>query len=195
VLQLVVQQIHQWQSSQIPVVPVAINISGLQLKKQSLSTLIAQVLKEYQVDPSYLELEFTESVFIEDSEKTEQEITALKEMGLAIALDDFGSCYSSFFYLRRFAVDHIKIDQSFIKDILTNEKSRALVLAIINMGHNLNVPIIAEGVETAEQYLFLKEYGVDEMQGNYLGLPSNSDSTTALLKTAEIAVPIAIPVK
>jgi EAL domain-containing protein (putative c-di-GMP-specific phosphodiesterase class I) len=90
-------------------------------------------------------------------------------------------------------VDHIKIDQSFVKDLLSNEKSRALVLAIIGMGHNLNVLITAEGVETVEQYLFLKENGVDELQGNYLGLPTNSDVTTTLLKTVEIAVPT-IPV-
>ncbi len=181
VLKTACRQIKTWQTMNLAVVPIAVNISGLQFHKQRLSQLISNILDEIKIDPKYLALELTESMFIEYGERIVSEIADLKRLNVKFSIDDFGTHYASFSYLRRFEVDKIKIDQSFVKDIAEDENDRILIIAMITMAHSLKLQVVAEGVETERQLNFLEENGVDELQGYYLGMPMNGKECTALL--------------
>jgi len=185
VLKTACYQIKKWQSMNLQVFPVAVNISGLQFQKQEVNKVIEKLIIETQIDPSYLELEFTESVFIEQTDKIIADMEAVKKLGVKLAIDDFGTYYSSLSYLKRFSVDKIKIDQSFVKGIEKNEDDRALIIAIITIAHGLKLQVIAEGVETKEQLTFLEQQGVDELQGYYLEKPMSTDACTAFLKHSD----------
>ena len=150
---------------------VAVNISPVQFRLGDLPRLVHAVLLETGLKPSRLELEITEGVLVDDFSRAMAILAQLKALGVRIALDDFGTGYSSLSYLHAFSFDKIKIDRAFIADIERNQYSIAIVRAVIDLGHSLNIPIVAEGVETAEQHELLFRKGCDEVQGFFIGHP------------------------
>jgi len=150
---------------------MAINISAKQIRGIHLQTYINKILEETNVPGHMLELELTESCLMENIDDIQQLIEKAKNNDIYLSIDDFGTGYSSLSYLKRFALDKLKIDQSFVRDITTDKNDASIVKTIINMGHNLGLKVIAEGVETAEQLKFLTENGCDEVQGYYFSPP------------------------
>ncbi|MDE1981378.1 MAG: EAL domain-containing protein [Betaproteobacteria bacterium] len=151
--------------------PLSVNLSGVQFRHAGLPALLSRILEETGLPPEYLELELTESVMMNDPEGETATIESLHALGVRVSIDDFGTGYSSLSYLKRFKVEKLKIDQSFIRDISTDNEDRAIVSAIISMAKSLGMKTIAEGVETAEQLGFLKEQECDEVQGYYFSKP------------------------
>jgi len=177
VLRTACQQSRAWQNLGLPALRVAVNLSGRQFRERDLSALVARVLKDTGLDatPEYLELEVTESILMEDMEKAIETLKALHDMGLHLAIDDFGTGYSSLNYLRRFPINTLKIDQSFVRDITYNSDDAAIATVIITLGHSLGHTVMAEGVETEEQLAFLRKAQCDEIQGYYYGKPMPAD--------------------
>ncbi len=163
----------RWQEQGIPPFRIAVNISGVQFHKADIVALVADVLKDTKLDPKYLELEVTESVFMENMQTTIDILNQLHRQGVELAVDDFGTGYSSLSYLRQFPIDRLKVDQSFIRNALVNPDDRMITKTIINLGHSLNLKVIAEGVETNDHENFLKEEGCDEVQGFKYTKPLN----------------------
>ena len=170
VLRTACAQNRAWQSAGLPAIPVAINLSPYQIN-QDLVAIVKQVLADNNLEACCLELEITENVVMKDAEKIVAMLNALKALGLRISVDDFGTGYSSLSYLKRFPVDALKIDQSFVRDIVHDTDSAAIVKAVISLAHILNLRVIAEGVETEAQCDFLRENGCDDVQGYYFGRP------------------------
>jgi diguanylate cyclase (GGDEF)-like protein/PAS domain S-box-containing protein len=150
---------------------VAVNISPMQFRTADFPAFIHTLLIESGLAPSRLELEITEGVLIDDLSRAISTLSRLKALGVRVALDDFGTGYSSLSYLHAFSFDKIKIDRSFVGDIESNRHSMAIVRAVIDLGHSLNIPILAEGVETPEQHTILLRTGCDEVQGYLTGRP------------------------
>ncbi|STQ91190.1 EAL domain-containing protein [Iodobacter fluviatilis] len=165
VLRQACAQQRDWLNCGLPPLRMAVNLSAQQFRQPGLVELVHEVLCDSGMDPGWLELELTESLILEDAERTIQTMHDLKKLGVRLALDDFGTGYSSLSYLRRFPVDSIKIDQSFVRDIATQASAGALARAILGMGHNLGLDTIAEGVEDASQLGYLRKQGCNEMQG------------------------------
>jgi EAL domain-containing protein (putative c-di-GMP-specific phosphodiesterase class I) len=132
---------------------------------------VREILLETGMDPCYLELELTETFLMQDSKSTAVVLRALKGMGVHLALDDFGTGYSSLSYLRRFPIDTLKIDRSFVRDLTNDADDASIVSAVISMGKSLHLRVVAEGVETQEQLAFLKDKQCPEGQGYYFGRP------------------------
>lgn len=164
-------QLKAWQSNGRPRVRVAVNLSVRQLAEADLVPMIAHALKLTAVAPKDLEIELTESLLLQDQPNTLKTLQALKGLGVRLAIDDFGTGYSALSYLQRFPIDTIKIDQSFIRNVVSNPESQAIVRAIIGMATALNIRVIAEGVESQEQLAFLRKEGCQECQGYYFGRP------------------------
>lgn len=154
---------------------MAVNVSVKQLLSAGFVELVSSILKETQVDPSYLELEITENIAIQDSKVLTETLLNLKRLNISIAIDDFGMEYSSLGRIKTLPVDRLKLDMAFVKGILTSEKDRVILDAIINMTKNLGMKVIAEGVEEEMQYRFLKEKNCDEIQGYYFYKPLSLD--------------------
>jgi EAL domain-containing protein (putative c-di-GMP-specific phosphodiesterase class I) len=144
---------------------VAVNVSGAQFYQSDLVNYVSQCLRETGLKPSSLELEVTESVFMDDIQHTIETLQQLHALGVELAIDDFGTGYSSLSYLRQFPIDRLKIDQSFIRNALNNHDDAAIARTIVRLGHSLNLKVIAEGVETKEHEAFLMEEKCDEVQG------------------------------
>lgn len=178
----VFHQLKSWQQAGLNIIPVAINVSALQFRKEMLSKFLPKALSELNLDPHFIELEFTESIFIDYDERIASDIKSLKKLGFTLTLDDFGTRYSSLSYLSRFPVDHIKIDQSFIAKIEKNKKDCHLISNIIKMAHSLNLVVIAEGVETENQVIFLENNGIDELQGYYFSRPVSQENAKNILE-------------
>lgn len=146
---------------------VSINISAKQLWRGDIIKILCDSLKRYDVQPEEITLEITESVILKDSGQIKRLLTRLRNLGVSIALDDFGTGYSSLSYLKKFPINQIKIDQSFMKDILINEDDNAIATAIIELGHSLKLDVVAEGVDSLEKVNYLTERGCDFLQGFY----------------------------
>lgn len=157
---------------------VAVNISPKQFKQETFSHQIKQILDKYGVHPNALEVEITESAMT-NMRETLSVLNDLKEIGVVISIDDFGTGYSSLSYLKRYPIDIIKIDQSFIRDIETDTKNAAIARTIIQLAHNLGMEVIAEGVEKLKQVDFLKEAKCQKAQGFYFSRPVPIDEITA----------------
>ena len=181
VLEQAVQQIRQWQQAGIHDICVSVNLSSIQFRDPELPALVQQILHRYQVMPQALELELTEGVALENPEGAVNMMGALDLLGIRLSIDDFGTGYSSLSYLKKFKVYKLKIDQSFVRDISTDDEDKAIVIAIIQLARSLGLKTIAEGVETAEQEAFLLLHGCDEMQGYHLSKPMSSQDATAFL--------------
>jgi diguanylate cyclase len=158
-------QNKSWQGLGFPDLRVAVNISGVQFQQRDLVDSIARVLVESRLEPHCLELEITESVIMHNASEAIVMLEKLSRMGVDISVDDFGTGYSSLSYLKRFSIDKLKIDQSFIRDISQNQDDAAIVQAIIALAHSLRLRVVAEGVESEEQLQFLRSLGNDEYQG------------------------------
>lgn len=160
-----------WQCAGFAPIPVAVNLSARQFRNKGLMKAIHQVVEETGIAPQLLELEITESSVMDDPESALNILSAFHSMGIRIAIDDFGTGYSSLSYLKRFPLDVLKIDRSFVADIPGDSDDAAIVETIIAMAHRLNLLVIAEGVETQEQVDFLFEHGCDHVQGYFYGRP------------------------
>ena len=185
VLRTACRQNRAWQDAGLLPIPVAVNISPRQMN-QSLIDFVGNVLRDSALAATWLELEITENVVMKDAEKTVATLHALKSLGLKISVDDFGTGYSSLSYLRRFPVDALKIDKSFVRDIARDADSAAIVKAVISLAHILNLRVIAEGVEDEQQHDFLRENGCDEVQGYYFGKPMSVEDFTLRLRDEAI---------
>ncbi|MBK7000271.1 MAG: EAL domain-containing protein [Rhodoferax sp.] len=176
VLQSVCMQIARWHAQGHGYVKVAVNLSGVQFLRQDLVQTVTHALLASQIPPAYLELEITESAIIEDVQRAIETMHALKTLGVTISLDDFGTGYSSLSYLKRFPIDYLKIDQSFVRDLLVEPDAKAIVLAIIGLAHLMRLEVVAEGVEEEAQGQFLAANGCDVLQGYLFGKPVNAES-------------------
>jgi len=166
-------QVKSWLDKGYEAMPVSVNLSGRQLENGDITGQVAHVLSESGLDPSYLELEITESIIMKHPEEVISILHQLKAMGVKLSIDDFGTGYSSLNYLRKFPIDLLKIDKAFVRDIETNNEDRLIVKGIIALAKSLNLEVLAEGVETAEQLKLLKEEGCDYIQGYYISKPVN----------------------
>jgi EAL domain-containing protein (putative c-di-GMP-specific phosphodiesterase class I) len=174
-------QVRDWMAAGLPAVPVAVNISAVEFRHKSFLEGVDQILQETGVDPHYLELELTESVLMQDAESSVSLLGALKDLGVQLAIDDFGTGYSSLSYLKRFPIDILKIDQSFVRDVATDSNDAAIVNAVISMGKNLKQRVIAEGVETPAQLAFLRTWQCDTGQGFLFSHPLPAADFESLL--------------
>lgn len=170
VLRTACQQLNRWKASGLPPLRVSVNLSSRQFASEALVTSVRQILQETKIDPQLLDLEITETMTM-DVEHTIQTLQQLHMLGVQISIDDFGTGYSSLNYLKRFSIDRLKIDQSFVRDIQSNTNDADIVGTIIAIAHNLGLEVIAEGVETKEQLRFLQYQRCDEVQGYYFSGP------------------------
>ncbi|WP_221047458.1 putative bifunctional diguanylate cyclase/phosphodiesterase [Methylogaea oryzae] len=170
VLRTVCRQIRRW-CDQGRRFSVAINLSARQFRERELAAVISAALADEGLAPELLELEITESIVMHNAEQAAVILSGLKEQGLSVSIDDFGTGYSSLNYLKRFPVDALKIDRSFVRDIATDNDDARIVAAVVALAHSLGLRVIAEGVETAEQGEFLLSEGCDQAQGYFYGRP------------------------
>ncbi|MHB1332125.1 MAG: EAL domain-containing protein [Sulfuriferula sp.] len=182
VLRKACQDMRTWTDNGLTGFQVAVNVSPRQFRDPKLADHIEHVLSEYHIDPGMLSLEITETVLMQDTVSSEATLRQLKALGVDLALDDFGTGYSSLSYLKRFPFDRVKIDRSFVRDIITDSDDAAISKAIISMAHSLGIRVVAEGVETEAQCQFLRRHQCDEMQGYYFSHPLPFIKITALLK-------------
>jgi diguanylate cyclase (GGDEF)-like protein len=190
------QQVSRWnvERGDQPALTVSVNLSALQLHQSDLPVTVAQALEETGLDPHCLILEITESVLLHDTdtEAVTQRLAALKELGVCLAIDDFGTGYSSLAYLRRFPVDILKIDKSFVDEVGHGSAASALARAIVNLGHTLQLATVAEGIETAEQLVEVRDSGCRSGQGYYFAKPLGLTEIEAFLSgTSAAPFPVA----
>ncbi|TMH81102.1 MAG: EAL domain-containing protein, partial [Betaproteobacteria bacterium] len=181
VLQTVCAQIKEWQRQGIKPRPVSVNVSARQFQQKNLDAVISRIIRGAGLDPALIEIELTESLLMKDAEETVRVLTTLKASGVTLSVDDFGTGYSSLAYLRRFPLDKLKIDGSFVRDATTEPEDAEIIVAIISLAHNLKLKVVAEGVETEAQLRFLRSHGCDEMQGYYFARPQSLEDCTRLL--------------
>jgi len=184
VLSEVCKQAKQWADLGMASVPVSVNLSAREFKDQSLVHDIRAILDDTELDPSMLEIEVTETLVMDDLPTSISVMQNLKDMGLHLSVDDFGTGYSSLSYLKRLPVDTLKIDRSFVVDVTDNTDDRAIVSAIISMARNLNLRVVAEGVETRDQLRFLHQEGCHQAQGYIISRPISSDRMGDALRQA-----------
>jgi PAS domain S-box-containing protein len=165
VLQTACAQNKAWQDAGFPPIVVSVNVSPRQFRHENLVQAVAEVLRSTGLEPRFLELELTESMVMHDAPKLVAMLDELKELGVKVAVDDFGTGYSSLSYLKRFPVDRLKVDRSFVENMTTEADDATIVRTIIALGHNLGLKVVAEGVETAQQARALRAYQCDEAQG------------------------------
>ncbi len=183
VLEEACRQNREWQQAGLPPMPVSVNLSIRQFVQNDLANKVAVVLEKTGLEARFLDLEITESMTM-DIGHVSRCLLALTNMGVNISVDDFGTGYSSFHYLKNFPIDRLKIDRSFVRDIEQDPSDAEIVAAIIAMAHNLNIQVIAEGVENEEQMEFLRKHRCDEMQGYYWSPPVTSKNIERMLASA-----------
>jgi diguanylate cyclase (GGDEF)-like protein/PAS domain S-box-containing protein len=176
------RQGKMWQDAGLAPIRLAVNISAVELRVKDFVAGVRGILADTGFDPECLVLELTETFLMQDSKSTADVLGAIKDMGVKLALDDFGTGYSSLSYMRRFPIDILKIDKSFVLDLTTDEDDASVVSAVINMGKSLHMRVIAEGVETLAQLAFLKNHGCLEAQGNYFSCPVAAAELGGLLR-------------
>jgi len=171
IMRTALTQLQQWQQAGLPDITMSVNLSAQQFGRHNLMQAVQRILSETGVDPKYLELELTESMLMTNVNTTVETLHALRDMGVTLSIDDFGTGYSSMAYLKRFPIDKLKIDQSFVRDLEVDSEDAAIVTATIALGHSLNLTMIAEGVETEQQLDFLRAKGCEQIQGYYFSRP------------------------
>ncbi len=177
------QQMKAWHDEGLPRVPVAVNLSALEFRQRDVAGEIAAVLQQTGLAPRFLELEITESVLMHHNDQVNATLRALQALGVGVSIDDFGTGYSSLAYLKRYPINKIKIDRSFVKDTPDSDDDVAIVTAIIQMAHSLQLQTVAEGVETPEQMALLRGLGCNLAQGFGISPPMDARQTRAWLKT------------
>jgi len=170
-----------WQDAGYTPMRMSVNLSARQFRQTDIDVLVDRVLKETGLDPKYLDLEITENMSMFDVDMTTETLQKLKRLGVNISIDDFGTGYSSLNYLKRFPIDSLKIDQSFVHDIHSDTDDAAIVKAILAMAHSLDLKVVAEGVETERQLSFLKEQKCDQAQGYYFNRPLSPEHLESML--------------
>ncbi len=186
VLEEACKQNKLWQDAGLAYIPVSVNVSPKQLLQKSFVDTMHRVLKETELDPHYLELEIIEGVVMKNIDMSIEILRQFKDMGIKVLVDDFGTGYASLSYLKRLPIDAVKIDKSFIDGSLVDSDDAALVVAIISIAHQLRLKVIAEGVETSNQFNFLASHNCDYIQGYLYSRPLSVDEFTKLLKTPKI---------
>jgi EAL domain-containing protein (putative c-di-GMP-specific phosphodiesterase class I) len=182
VLRQACSQMRAWLDSGLPPLRVSVNLSAKQFRHGDLTAVVCSALEDAQLQPGYLELELTESSIMHDAEASAATLQLLSTMGVHISIDDFGTGYSSLSYLWRLPLDKLKIDRSFVRELLSNPDDVAIVKAIISLAHSLRLGVVAEGVETLEQLEHLRELGCDQYQGFYCSPAVPPDAFVALIK-------------
>lgn len=182
VLETACRKAREWLDNGLADFTVAVNVSALQLQRPDFLERVQRALDMSRLPPRYLELELTESMVMAHVERVIVAMRSLKALGVSLSLDDFGSGYSSLNYLRRFPIDKLKIDQSFVRDIITDPGSAGICRAVIALGHQLGMTVSAEGVETIGQAAFLRRSECDQFQGNYFSVPMPEAQTFEVLR-------------
>ncbi|MEB0212526.1 GGDEF domain-containing phosphodiesterase, partial [Pseudomonas sp. AB6] len=180
-------QAKAWQDAGLPPITMSVNISARQFIERDLIHRVEHALLESNLEPMYLELELTESLIMQDLQQAISKMEKLQAMGVRLSIDDFGTGYSSLAALKSFPIVRLKIDQSFIRDLPDNENDKAIATAVISLGHKLNLKVIAEGVETEAQQVFLRENGCDEMQGYLFSKPVLAREIEQLFKPKNLS--------
>jgi diguanylate cyclase (GGDEF)-like protein len=181
------RQNQSWRDAGLPPITVSVNVSPRQFEEQQLVERVAHALRDSGLDPGGLELEVTESLIMRDLAKSVGKMRELKAMGASLSIDDFGTGYSSLSSLKSFPISRLKIDKSFVSDLADSLDDQAIALAVISLGHRLQLRVIAEGVETEQQRDFLRAHGCDEMQGYLFSRPVPADEIAAMLAAQSAA--------
>ncbi len=176
------RELKRWQRAGLPELRLAVNFSARQFREDNLVHMVGQALAEVDLEPQHLEVEITESIAMESAEIVVGNLRLLRGMGVGIAIDDFGTGYSSLNYLKRYPVTALKIDRSFVTDLPNSAADAGIVRAIVELAHGTKLSVIAEGVETKEQFLRLQQHGCDEMQGNWVSPPLTAGGVDHLLE-------------
>jgi EAL domain-containing protein (putative c-di-GMP-specific phosphodiesterase class I) len=176
------RQNKAWQEEGLPFMTMCVNVSARQFEEKALVCRVLSALQVSGLEPTYLELELTESLIMQNLGQAVATMKELRHLGVQLSIDDFGTGYSSLSALKAFPVARLKIDKSFINDLVTNESDRAVASAVISLGQKLNLRVIAEGVEAEEQLAFLRENNCDEMQGYHFSKPVPAYDIEKLLK-------------
>ena len=171
VMRAACEQLAAWDRLGLPPLSMAVNLSARQFRHLYLASLVEDSLRQNSIEPQRLEIELTESLLMEDNENTRAMLEGFRRLGVRLAIDDFGTGHSSLSYIKRFAIDTLKIDRSFVQSLPENSEDAAICSAVIALGRSMRMSVVAEGVETAEQAQLLRELGCDEMQGYWLGRP------------------------
>ena len=187
VLHTALCQLRAWLDGGLPMMTMAVNLSAVQFGQPGLPDLVGRLLQQTGVPPEGLELELTEAVAMKDPETAAQKMQELSQRGIRLSIDDFGTGYSSLSYLKRFHINQLKIDQSFVRDIGTDLDDQAIATAIVQMAHSLGMTTIAEGVETAEQLDFLRARGCDQVQGYHYSRPLLPEHLEAFVRANLLA--------
>ncbi|HRE15651.1 MAG TPA: EAL domain-containing protein, partial [Rhodocyclaceae bacterium] len=190
VLRTACEEMQRWQEAGLPPLRVAVNVSARQLRRRDFIEMVAGALAQSGLDPQLLELEITESAVMENPDEAIQILQALQRMGPTLAIDDFGTGYSSLAYLKLFPIDHLKIDRSFVADIEHDLNDRAIAFGTIALAHSLGLNVIAEGVETEDQFDLLRSNGCDEIQGYLMSPPLPPAAAFAFL---HLRCPVGVP--
>ena len=190
VLREACEQNKRWQERGLPPVTMTVNLAARQFQQENLVDCVSQILADTGLDPSYLEMEITEGTTIQNPDFAASVLRQLREMGVHVSIDDFGTGYSSLNYLKRFRIDRLKIDRSFVADLITDPNDAAIATAMIVMAHSLGLSVVAEGVETHAQLEFLLKQGCDHFQGYLLGRPMPAREFEGLLEAgARVEIP------
>ena len=182
VIEAACAQLRKWRDAGFTDISLAVNVSARQFQQANLATVVSEALRQHGVPAQYLDLEVTESAVMQNPEQAAAILHSLKNIGVRISLDDFGTGYSSLAYLKRFPIDTMKIDQSFVRDITTDPDDAAIARSVISLAHSLRLNVVAEGVETEAQLSFLRRHHCDEMQGFFFSRPIPAEDFTALLR-------------
>ena len=180
----------RWQQRGLPPLRWAVNLSPVQFRRQNVLELVLDALNETGLDPAALEVEVTEGILIDNAEAAARVLRELRAIGVGISIDDFGTGYSSLSYVKNFPIDRIKIDQSFVRSLQGDPTDTAIVRAIINLGHSLNLGVVAEGVETIEQLTQLAAEGCDEIQGYFLSPPLSGEAFEQMIRYGGLQAPM-----
>ena len=181
-------QLHHWCRQGLDPGFVAVNLAGAQLRRGGLVGLASNLLAELGLSSDRLAVEVTESVFLDrGAERVAEELEGLHALGVEVALDDFGTGYASLTHLKRFPIDSLKIDRSFVRDMLQDPGDAAIVRAVVNLGHSLGMQVVGEGIESAAQAHWLRLQGCDRGQGYWFGEPMAAGRATAWLRTRPTA--------
>lgn len=182
VIETACRQLMKWQQADIPSLRMAINLSARQFWRPGLAEVVKDILVKTDVDPCQIDFELTESIIMRDAKATIDTLNDFHEMGFELSIDDFGTGYSSLSYLKRFPINRLKIDRSFVSDIVIEKDGDDMINAIIALGHSMGLQVLAEGVETEEQLDYLKQHGCDEVQGYLYSRPIPADELEILYK-------------
>jgi diguanylate cyclase (GGDEF)-like protein len=179
------RQARAWQREGLPATRVAVNVTASQFRQDNFLDVIRDALAAAELEPRHLELELTESAVMTNPEESAAMLEKLSEMGVQVSVDDFGTGYSSMSYLRRFPIDKLKIDRTFVKDLASRPEDASIVQAIISLAHSLRLKVVAEGVETTEQLRALRAMGCDQYQGFHFSPPLPAGQFAELLRRSE----------